>query len=78
MDAYDELFSEEHDEIMRDVWERKARVSEMYERFGSDPRFFEEERAKFEAEGWKFVECPASEREVIDGNKSEAVRRSGF
>ena len=59
MDAYDELFSE--DEIMRGVRERKAHVSEMYERFNADPRLWDEHLAQLKAEGWKFVEDPASE-----------------
>ena len=58
MDAYDELFNE--DEIMRDVRERKARVSEMYERFGDDPRFWEASRARHEAAGWKYIDTPAN------------------
>jgi len=60
MDAYDELFSEEHDEIMRGVRERKARVSEMYERFNADPRLWEEDLAEIRAAGWKIVEEPTS------------------
>ena len=58
MDAYDELFSE--DEIMRDVRERKARVSEMYERFGDDQRLWDEHHAQLKAAGWKVIEVPAN------------------
>ena len=60
MDEYDALFIEENDENMRDVRERKARVSEMYKRFDTDPQLWKESRAILEAEGWKFVDVPAS------------------
>ena len=61
MDEYDALFSEENDEIMRDVRERKARVSEMYKRFDTNQQLWKESRAILEAQGWKFVDVPASE-----------------
>jgi hypothetical protein len=40
MDSYDELFDEEHDEIMRDVRERQAETWEIMERFEDDPEGF--------------------------------------
>ena len=65
MDAYDEFFSEEHDEIMRDLRDRQAEVREMYKRFNADPRLWEDDVAQLKAEGWKFVEGPASEAREI-------------
>jgi hypothetical protein len=61
MGVYDEIFDEENDEIMRDVRARQAEVAEMYKRFDADPRLWEEDRAKLEAEGWKFVDTHADE-----------------
>jgi hypothetical protein len=60
MDAYDEIFDEEQDEIMRDVRMRQAEVAEMYKRFNADPRLWAEHHAKLEAEGCKFVYEPAN------------------
>ena len=65
MDTYDELFSEEHDEIMRDLRNRQAEVREMYKRFDADPRLWEEHIAQLKSEGWKFVEGPASDAREI-------------
>ena len=52
MDEYDELVSDENDEIMQDVWKRKAESAEARR---ANPRYGEELRARMEAEGWKFV-----------------------
>jgi len=40
MDAYDEIFDDEKDEIMRDLRERQAEVREMYKRFDANPHLW--------------------------------------
>jgi len=56
MDAYDEIFDDENDEIMRGVRERQSEVAEMYKRFNTDPRLWEEDRKKLKAEGCNFLD----------------------
>ena len=58
MDAYDEIFDEERNEIMRDLRNRQAEVRAMRK---ANPRYWEESRAELEAEGWKFIDSPANQ-----------------
>jgi hypothetical protein len=54
MDSYDELFDEEHDEIMRDVRERQAHVAAMRERYKDDPEGYQRwEDALFARAGYR-------------------------
>jgi predicted Fe-S protein YdhL (DUF1289 family) len=53
MDAYDEIFDEERNEIMRDLRDRQAEVRALSK---ANPRYWEESRARMEAEGWKFID----------------------
>jgi hypothetical protein len=43
------------DEVMRDVWERKAHVAAMYPTWEAYMKHLDEDRPRLEAEGWKFV-----------------------
>jgi hypothetical protein len=43
------------DEVMRDVWERKAQVSAEMADLKAYMKHLEEDRPRLEAEGWKFV-----------------------
>jgi hypothetical protein len=52
MTNYDDLFV---DEVMRDCWARKAKVSAEIGDWGSYDKRLKEDRVRLEAEGWKFV-----------------------
>jgi hypothetical protein len=43
------------DEVMRDVWERKAHVAARYPTWEASMKHLDEDRPRLEAEGWKFV-----------------------
>jgi hypothetical protein len=43
------------DEVMRDVWQRKAEASKIIAEWRENPQLHEEWKAKLEAEGWHFV-----------------------
>jgi hypothetical protein len=43
------------DEVMRDVWQRKAEASKIIAEWEKNPKLRDEFEAQLEAEGWHFV-----------------------
>ena len=56
------------DEVMRDVWQRKAEASKISTEWKKNPKLHEEFKAKLEAEGWHFV---------TPEETSERIKRAG-
>ncbi|MDR3334408.1 MAG: hypothetical protein LBT13_05930 [Treponema sp.] len=56
------------DEVMRDVWERKAQVSAEMADWEAYCKRQQEDRLRLEAEGWKFVspeDCSARQTDTL-------------